>query len=223
VLHTFISAEGVREAVLRIHGRGLRVGVVLRDPATASRVIEAARSHGFRPFWALSPEELPLDVEVVLHDGSYPAQRSIASLELRGGEDPEEALLRALSLYASRRPGGLEVAVDPGIRTGAVFVKGGFLLCSGVFSGPGELLDAIRSVSRAVGEEPRAIYVGMTSAPPPLELVEELKRAFPRARIEMVPEGPMRDLRVPEDLKGDELDAYFIYLRAVTWGAQTEP
>lgn len=199
------------------------MGVVLSDPARASRIVEAARSHGFRPVWALSPEELPLNVDVVLHDGSVPVNRGVPSLEIRGSEDPEEVLLRALSLVAPRRPGGLEVAVDPGSRTGAVFVRGGLLLCSGVFNCTEELLEAIRSVSRSLGEEPQAIYVGSTSASSPLELVETLKAAFPGARVLMVPEGPMRDLRVPEDLKGDELDAYFIYLRAVTWPSYDEP
>ena len=202
--------------MLRIHGRGLRVGVVVRDPVLARRVVEAARSHGFRPVWVLSPEELPLGIEVVVHEASVDLPPGLIGVAVQRTDDPTTVLLRALHLLASRRPGRLEVAIDPGSRSGAVFVKGGVLLCSGVFKGNSELLEAIRSVSGSIGEEPSVFYVGSTSSNSTSELVEALRSTFPNSRVAIIPEGPMRDLWVPEDLKGDELDAYFIYLRAVS-------
>ena len=202
--------------MLRIHGRGLRVGVVVRDPVLARRVVEAARSHGFRPVWVLSPEELPLGIEVVVHEASVDLPPGLIGVAVQRTDDPTTVLLRALHLLASRRPGRLEVAIDPGSRSGAVFVKGGVLLCSGVFNGNSELLEAIRSVSGSIGEEPSVFYVGSTSSNSTSELVEALRSTFPNSRVAIIPEGPMRDLWVPEDLKGDELDAYFIYLRAVS-------
>jgi len=202
--------------LLRIHGRGLRVGVVVRDPVLARRVVEAARSHGFRPVWVLSPEELPLGIEVVVHEASVDLPPGLIGVAVQRTDDPTTVLLRALHLLASRRPGRLEVAIDPGSRSGAVFVKGGVLLCSGVFNGNSELLEAIRSVSGSIGEEPSVFYVGSTSSNSTSELVEALRSTFPNSRVAIIPEGPMRDLWVPEDLKGDELDAYFIYLRAVS-------
>jgi hypothetical protein len=202
--------------LLRIHGRGLRIGVLVRDPALARRVVEAARSHGFKPVWVLSPEELPLGTEVVIHEGPVGLPPVLSGVSVRKEDDPEKALLRALYIVASRRPGRLEVAIDPGSRSGAVFVKGGMILCSGVFNGNAELLDAVRSVSGSIGEDPKVFYVGSTSNGSAAELVDLLRSYFPGSKVVMVPEGPMRDLRVPEDLKGDELDAYFIYLRAVS-------
>jgi hypothetical protein len=202
--------------LLRIHGSGLRIGVLVRDPALARRVVEAARSHGFRPFWVLSPEELPLGIEVVVHEGPVDLPPGLSGVLVQKEDEPEKALLMALYIVASRRPGRLEVAIDPGSRSGAVFVRGGVLLCSGVFNGNVELLDAVRSVSGSIGEDPRVFYVGLTSNGSPAELVDLLRSYFPGSKVVMVPEGPMRDLRVPEDLKGDELDAYFIYLRAVS-------
>ncbi len=190
----------------------------MRDPILARRIIEAARSHRFKPVWSLSPETLPLGIEVVVHDGSSALPPGLIGVTLRRNEDPEKALLRALHLLASRRPGRLEVAIDPGSRTGAVFVKGGLVICSGVFNGNAELLEAVRTVSGSIGEEPSVIYVGSTSSNSTSELVEALKSTFPNSRVMMVPEGPMRDVRVPEGLRGDELDAYFIYLRAVSLG-----
>jgi len=202
--------------LLRIHGRGLRIGVVVRDPVLARRVVEAARSHGFKPVWVLSPEELPLGIEVVVHEGPVDLPPGLIGVAVQRADDPTTVLLRALYLVASRRPGRLEVAIDPGSRSGAVFVRGGVLLCSGVFNGNAELLEAVRSVSGSVGEEPSVFYVGSTSDNSTSELIEALRSSFPNSRLAIIPEGPMRDLRVPEGLKGDELDAYFIYLRAVS-------
>ncbi len=202
--------------MLRIHGRGLRIGVVVRDPVLARRVVEAARSHGFKPVWVLSPEELPLGIEVVVHEGPVDLPPGLIGVAVQRADDPTTVLLRALYLVASRRPGRLEVAIDPGSRSGAVFVRGGVLLCSGVFNGNAELLEAVRSVSGSVGEEPSVFYVGSTSDNSTSELIEALRSSFPNSRLAIIPEGPMRDLRVPEGLKGDELDAYFIYLRAVS-------
>ena len=202
--------------MLRIHGRGLRIGVVVRDPVLARRVVEAARSHGFKPVWVLSPEELPLGIEVVVHEGPVDLPPGLTGVAVQRADDPTTVLLRALYLVASRRPGRLEVAIDPGSRSGAVFVRGGVLLCSGVFNGNAELLEAVRSVSISVGEEPSVFYVGSTSDNSTSELIEALRSSFPNSRLAIIPEGPMKDLRVPEGLKGDELDAYFIYLRAVS-------
>ncbi|MCS6787807.1 MAG: hypothetical protein NZ733_00750 [Aigarchaeota archaeon] len=202
---------------MRLRGKGIRLGLVTRDPVVASRVIEACRTAGCSVSWVSSPEELPLDLDAVIagRDAAlhgYP--RPVVRVE--EGVDAECVVLRAIASVRSRGALKLEVSVDPGRRMGVVVLLNGVVVASSVVVGASELVEEIRKLASCVGTGPSAVYVGSRPGSELRDLLSAIKSGFPGTGVELVPEGPEVGAPVPEDLKGDELDAYVIYLRAIS-------
>ncbi|MEN3048114.1 MAG: hypothetical protein ABDH63_04975 [Candidatus Caldarchaeales archaeon] len=202
---------------MRLHGKGIRLGLVTRDPVVASRVIEACRAAGCAVSWVSSPEELPLDLDAVVagRDAALPRYpRPVVRIE--EGADAECAVLRAVASVRSRGAPKLEVSVDPGRRMGVVVLLNGVVVASSVVVGASELVGEVRRLAKCIGAEPSAIYVGSRPGSELRDLLSAIKSGFPGSEVELVPEGPDIGAPVPEDLRGDELDAYVIYLRAIS-------
>lgn len=202
---------------MMLHGRGLRIGLVTRDPVVASKVLDAGRSAGCSVVWVSSHDELPLHVDAVIvgRDAST-SWHPRAVVRIEEGLSAECVILRAIAACRSRGIKRFEVSVDPGHRMGVVILLNGIVVASSVLTGVPELVDEIRWVSVCLNTDPIAIYVGSRPGSELREVLSALKSSFPMSEVVLIPEGPEIGAPLPEDLKGDALDAYVIYLRAVS-------
>ncbi|MCS7094563.1 MAG: hypothetical protein NZ988_01960 [Thaumarchaeota archaeon] len=201
----------------RLHGRGLSIGLVTRDPVLASKVLSAGRSAGCSVLWVSSPDELPLHVDAVIVGSDASVSEHLRPTVKVGEEVSAEcAVLRAIAASRSRGAPKLEVSVDPGRRMGLVVLLNGVVIASSVLVEVSELIEAVKDVVRCVRTDPSVIYVGSRPGPELRDLLSAIKSNFPSSEVTLVPEGPDIGAPLPEDLKGDALDAYVIYLRAIS-------
>ncbi len=211
-----ISRPPVGIAGLKIGSQGI-VGVVLRDNARATLVLEACRRLGIHAVWATSPEELPLTVRVVVASREEKAMPSrLKTLYVEDYPSLDCLALHVASILGPSRPrSSLEVAIDPGQKLGVAYVVDGYVVKTSTYPHLGVFEEDCRRVVECLGSERRlAFYIGYRPEALTHELVSRLKKLYPNSTILLLPD----DGTGPEfkGLSPDEEAALKIYFKAAS-------
>ncbi len=192
------------------------VGIVLKDNALAIRISEACRRYGLEPVWATSLRDLPLSVEKIVST-RHELREAGGAIPVYYLEDYGSIECLVLSLVAPERRGEgggvVSVAVDPGKRIGAAYFVDGYAVKIISYAGLEDFLNDCSVVVECLGAgRELRFYIGFRPEEVVHGLVSKIKKAYPRARITLVPEEG-RQIG-PEGYTGDELSALRIYLTA---------
>ncbi len=194
------------------------VAVLLRDNAKALKVLEACRRIGIQALWVTALEEIPLTVKVAVasrEEGlSLPSR--LKTLYLEDYPSPECIALQAASnLGPNRPPTSLDIAIDPGRRLGVAYVVDGYVVKTHTYPSIEAFEEDCRMTVKCLGENRRlAFYIGYRPEALTHELVARLKKQYPTATIQVLPD----DGTGPEfkGLSPDEESALKIYFKATS-------
>lgn len=194
------------------------MAVLLKDNAKAVKVLEALRRLDLGSVWVTSPESLPLSAKMVVlsrEEGLKPP----AGFKTVYVED--YASLECLALHVAsgigppRPKSSLAVAIDPGQRLGIAYVVDGRVVRTCTYSGVAAFERDLKLVVECLGEGRQlAFYIGYRPEQITHELVTALKRRYPGAVIQLLPEEGKT--QAFEGLSRDEEAALKIYFRAVS-------
>lgn len=204
--------------MLKIIARPPAIGVVIRDHALATRIIDKAREFGFETNWAVSIDELPLNARYVI------LSRADGEPETRGRtpiyvEEYPSIGCMLLSLLSAERgvqgPRKIEVAIDPGKNIGLALAIDEVVIGVETHVSVESLVRRIDEFLRCFGRDRRmVIYVGESGGEAAHSLIEKLKESFKNVSILMIPEEGSKKTELGMNLTRDEKSALVIYQRA---------